>query len=412
MMFESMKTLTKFLPFGIEVTTKLISFTTAIVLISILTTSQIGEYTYARSFVLVVSTLLLFGLQASSFKFANTTSTVKTEYLTFSICFTFVVGFLAFLFLYFLGPRIFSKFEYPLSDWIQYLILPNMLILFLVAYFKAVGKPIRGFSISLLLAFLLIAIILVVHSTTTVNIEFALDAVLVSSFIAACISLYFTVGSARWTRQGFENWHIREWFSVSFTMWLSGFLPLFLLQGFILFFGLFFDSEMLGALAIAGVVAANLATFKDISISLFLPRLISHYNLHREVSLSMLLRCIFVGLIPIVMFLGLCLSLEDELLARFPSKLSMQFFHYLYILTATQMLMAIYQPIWRLLSSIGFHNMVLKISIALMMCLFSLYTAFGVSQQPMMMMASSAIISMSCLIVGVVVLQKKIEFKK
>lgn len=398
-------------PFLLELITKAVSFLTSLILIYSLTTSEFGEFSYVRSFVLVLGTLLLLGLQTSTFKFANYTSPLKTEYLTFSVVFIFVLSTLSSLLLNILSEEVFGKFESTLGEWIKYLLLPSMLTMFFVAYYKAIGRPIKGFLLSLFSASFLFLSILIFNSTSTLSLDFVLNALLVSSILCCSLALIISASELLSGKLPYKKWPIREWFNISLSMWLAGFLPLFLLQGMVLFFGLFYGSTELGIFSIAIVIVANLATFKEIAISLYLPKMIGHFNQTNSINFKLLVKCIIVGTLPIVLFLLLSLLFQPMLIKIFSTKLSNDFFQYLYILICSQLIMATYQPIWRVLSSIGFHKTILRGSIALTTCLLGLYAWFGYSQQPLFFVGSSTLTSFFALGFGILLLKRNVWIK-
>ncbi|MDO6712208.1 hypothetical protein Q4567_15845 [Aliiglaciecola sp. 2_MG-2023] len=189
-------------------------------------------------------------------------------------------------------------------------------------------------------------------------------------------------------------------------MWLSGFFPIALLQGLVIIFGMYFASDTLGYFGFAVLVVANMAMFKDVSLSLYLPKLIHRYSTKKILDKALLARAILFGLVPVLVML-ICIFLMQSTLQRvLPEKLSQDVFTFIYILGFSQIFMAMYQPIFRLLSALGFHTRVLIISLVLLACLLSLYVLFGTMGNPYYMAASSGIVSFMALLISLKMLNQ------
>lgn len=362
------------IPYSLEIGAKLVGFITSILVVSLLSVVDFGEYSFIRGFALLGGTILIFGLQASSFKFANKSYPFANEYLTFSLVIMAfsITGF--FLFNVFFGYLIFERFKHDLGFYAYFLVFSSLVLLFVTAFMKARGKAIIGFTINFLVVLLFLSILLILRNTMD-NVDGILTVLVVVQVTISAIILAAMLIHLYKVKVDFASisLHKTEWTEVTFSMWLGGFLPAMLLQGLTLMFGLYFTGVTLGEMGMALIIVINLGVFKEVSIALLLPNLISFFNKTGSIDTQKLVLSVAIGVAPIACFLVLLYLIEPWLIDTFPTKLSSNVFYFIYILSIAQIFMAIYQPIFRLLSATGMHKPVLYTSILLMLTLLSMY---------------------------------------
>lgn len=402
-----MNKIKKVAPYVLEMNTKFFSFVTSVILAYSLTLSDFGEYSYVRSFVLVAGTLLLFGLQTSAFKFSNIRYALKNEFTKFVLLFVGIVGAIFWTSLYIFESQIFSKFQNDLGIYIRYLVVITMISLFFIVHCKAREKPLVGFSLAFFTVFSFFIFVVVDFYTPSIELNDVFAYLIWVNLAASTLALFLLFKSTKSPQGSDSKWVIRDWINVSSSLWLSGFLPMFLLQGLVIIFGIFFASDLLGYLGMAVLVVSNMAMFKEVSISLYLPKLINIYSKKSHIEIRILAKCITMGVLPIVLMLLGLLIVQGILIENFSPKISEEVVTLIYILGAAQIFMAIYQPIFRLLSAIGFHRLILNISLALLCLLIAMYVTFGILKLEFLMVASSAFVSLFAVLFSLIVLRKK-----
>ncbi|GAB5379937.1 MAG: hypothetical protein Alis2KO_12780 [Aliiglaciecola sp.] len=394
-------------PYLIELSTKALAFVTSILLASTLVVADFGEYTFVRSFVLVASTLLLFGLQTSAFKFANQSYALKSHYTRFCVVFIFIGGAVFYALFGFFGTTFLQKFTQPIGDFIQYLVAFGLMNVFFTVYCKAIGKPLLGFLFAFFIVFGFSVSVGVTYLFFEITLTSSLTQFMWVNGIAFASAVAILIAYAGNTRPSKQKWPVRHWLSVSSSMWLSGFLPVFLLQGLVIIFGFYFDQQLLGYLGMAILVVSNLAMFKEVSISLYLPRLINQFSQHQRLNQALLFRCMLLGTVPVLMILLSLRLLETTLLGWFDEKLDPVLFDFIYVLGLGQLMMAVYQPIFRFVGAIGEQTMILFISLTLLVLLIVAYGYFGATQNALLMVASSAFVSALATVIGMILFRRK-----
>jgi O-antigen/teichoic acid export membrane protein len=364
-------------PYSLEIGAKLIGLITSIVVVSLLTVADFGEYSFLRSFALLSGTILIFGLQASSFKFANKSYPLANEYLAFSVIIMAGSVLTFWVFNAVFGDLIFGRFKHDLRFYAYFLVFSSLVLLFVTAYMKARGRAIVGFTINFIVVLLFLVILLIFQDRMDEVEEVLTGLVLIHLCLAITVLglmlLHFYKTKINFSR---IKSHQAEWTEVSFSMWLGGFLPAALLQGLTIVFGIYFTGVTLGEMGMALIIVINLGVFKEVSIALFLPKLIGYFNKTERINYRTLIVSISIGVIPILGFLVVLYPFEAWLISTFPTKLSSTVFNFIYVLSIAQILMAIYQPIFRLLSATGRHKSVLYCSVTLMLVLvFSYYVS-------------------------------------
>lgn len=396
--------LKKSLPYALEFNTKLISFATSLILASSLSIADFGEYTYLRSFLLVAGTLLLLGLQTSSFKFLNEAYPQRIGYLKFTLMIITLLGTLAFIIIFWGKEQLFAKFESELGFYMQFLVGITMLTLFFSAFFKAIGRATIGFTFNFIVALVFLLTVSYFYNLGDLSLNKVFDSYLFINMMAALLTVSFLVLFLQKHQSTTNHFKTAEWLGISTNMWLSGFLPMLLLQGLVLVFGAFFSTENLGFLGIAVLIAANLAMFKEVSIAVYLPKLITAYQRNSIINGKLLFKMTFIGSFPVVLFLAVLLSLEPLLKAWFPEKLQPLVFTFTYTLIIGQIFMSIYQPIFRLLAAVGYHKSILNISLSLAVILLISYIHFGLSENTKLFVLSSTIVSAIALVIATFIL--------
>lgn len=398
------------IPYSLELSAKILGLITTVYVFSSLSIVDFGEYSFLRGFALITSTILIFGLQASSFKFANKTYPFSSEYLMFSLM-IMAASIIAFwLFNSFFGVFIFGKFEHDIGFYAYFLVFSNMLLLFFTAFMKGRGSPIIGFAINFVVVFLFLLALISINDETG-HLQPILKALVAVHVFAAILVLIFMLSQLSKAHIDYNKlFKLRvEWTEVSFAMWLGGFLPALLLQGLTIVFGIYFSGVPLGEIGIALIIVINMGVFKEVSIALFLPKLIYGCNHLKVFDKKRLSFCIAIGTLPIGVGIILLYSLEDLLLSVFPEKLSNTVFTFVYLLAFGQIFMAIYQPIFRLLSAVGMHKSVLNTSVFLMLVLvFMFYLSAHIYHNYFYTVASAVTVCILAVICSLILLKKKV----
>lgn len=394
-------------PYILELTSKLLALCLTVILAATLSTENFGDYTYIRSFSLIASTLLLFGLQASSFKFSNKHYELNREFTAFSVAFILSASVAIYLIP---SPVLFIVLKNSVQDYVGFtilLIISGMFNLFFIAYSKASGKLNYAYyfsTLNVVVTFSTISLIIIFGDASLTNILLAL-ALINTTFCLTSICIMVKRSFIVIKRE--IDWPIKEWFSLSVNLWFAGFLPVFLLQGTMLFIGMSFDSLTVGYYAFALVIVSNLAFFKEVSIAKYLPVLISEYKFSSTLSLSKLSRCVCIGTLPIIFFTFFLMILEDCLLMLFSSKLDKTVFDFLYLLLISQVFMSFFQPIFRFMAATGQQKITLYISLILCALLLSSYSFFASEKQILCILWTTIAVSVLASLISIFILKSR-----
>lgn len=373
--------LNKYFSYVWEGAAKIFGLLSTFIIVFILDKEQLGDYSFIRSYILVVGTLSLLGLQAASYKFLiireGENEGFKDSYVWFVVMFSMAINLLLFVFL--LLFYFFIMDSFPVGIELVYL-MQGIVIIYTVTTFysvvcKVMGEASKGFFISMLIPMLFVVALITLYyygdnDLYTIIVCYGYSVIAVFS-----LCLYFISKEYRFCDaiSNINIERIKGWFSVSISMWLSGFLPAFLTQGVVIFSGFYFSESVLGDVGLAVLIVANLAMFKEIGIALFLPSLITKYNKNKFLDMASLFKCFLFSIIPILLFIMFLVMLSDELIFLSDGKVSAESIKLMVFLSFSQVLMGIYQPVFRIYSVVSSHVSVLCSSIFLFVVLIVMY---------------------------------------
>jgi O-antigen/teichoic acid export membrane protein len=364
-----------------EILAKIFGLLSTFVLIFFLNKEQLGDYSFIRSYILIVGALSLVGLQASSYRFLivreRREEKYKGTYVWFSVFFAVFINILILGFLFLFEAYMDSKF--PIDMGLVYLMQAIVAIYTVTTFYsvacKVVGNASKGFFISMLTPLLFFTGIAGLFLTNNYSLYTIIKIYGLAVFIVFSLSFYFIrkeydpVNALRYLTYR----KVKGWLSVSSSMWLSGFFPAFLTQGVVIFSGFYFSGATLGDIGLAVLVVANLAMFKEVGVAIFLPSVIKIYVEDRRLDISTLIKCFLFSAVPIILFIVFLSVFNEYILYFFGDRVSSDSVILMILLSVSQLFMGIYQPVFRLYSVVVSHLKVLVSSIFLFVFLIFMY---------------------------------------
>jgi len=371
----------KYFSYVWEGSAKIFGLLSTFIIIFILNKEQLGDYSFIRSYILILGALSLLGLQAASYKFLlvdeGRGEGSKSSYVWFVVLFSMAINLLLLVFLFVFSFFIINSF--PVDVELVYLMQGVVAIYTVTTFYsvvcKVIGDPSKGFFISMLIPMLFVIALMMLYYFGY-NDLYAIILLYGCSVIAVFFVCLYFINKEYSFFHALININIEKikgWFSVSISMWLSGFLPAFLTQGVVVFSGFYFSEAALGDVGLAVLIVANLAMFKEIGIALFLPNVIREYSKSKFLDMVSLVKCFLFSIVPILIFIAILLLLSDEIIFFSGGKVSSESIELMVLLSFSQVFMGIYQPVFRIYSVVYSHMVVLLSSVFLFIFLIVMY---------------------------------------